>query len=513
MLQPDGAAGPHRAHARGRQHRRLHAAARRPPSQRRLTRRRHNGRDGGATQAGASGHARLVQPGHRRRWSAPSPRRAGAGAGRSSTRWPRCSRSGRSSRSTTARATCAARPRSSSTRSTSCRCSSSREQGKPRSEAYTMELLPTIDGLHWIADNGPKILGDEQDPLPADLLEDEEVVGRVRAARRRRRDRAVELPVVDPVRRGRDRAHVRQRRGAEARLADPADRRADPARVRARRRARGPRARRARRRRGRQRAGRVERRQGLLHGIGRGRPRGRRRRGGAAQGLRARARRQGPDDRARGREPAQRDRGLRVGRLRERGPDVLGHRARLRDARRRRRASSAASSRRRKRLRLGDPASADTEVGPMVSKEQYDLVLRAGRRRRRPPARSCHCGGPVDGRRPARRDLLRARRPDRRHPATCGSCARRSSARSSRSSPSTPRRRRSGWRTTRRSGSAPRSGPTTATKGGGSPAGSSREWSGSTTTCTRTARCRRRGAGRRSRASAARTARTASTSA
>src|SRR5215207_11551420 len=25
----------------------------------------------------------------------------------------------------------------------------SREQGKPRSEAYTMALLPTIDGLHW----------------------------------------------------------------------------------------------------------------------------------------------------------------------------------------------------------------------------------------------------------------------------------------------------------------------------------------------------------------------------
>jgi len=37
-----------------------------------------------------------------------------------------------------------------------------REQGKPRSEAYTMELLPTIDGLHWIADNGPKLLADEK---------------------------------------------------------------------------------------------------------------------------------------------------------------------------------------------------------------------------------------------------------------------------------------------------------------------------------------------------------------
>jgi acyl-CoA reductase-like NAD-dependent aldehyde dehydrogenase len=37
-----------------------------------------------------------------------------------------------------------------------------REQGKPRNEAYTMELVPTIDALHWIADNGPKILADER---------------------------------------------------------------------------------------------------------------------------------------------------------------------------------------------------------------------------------------------------------------------------------------------------------------------------------------------------------------
>src|SRR5688572_26906447 len=36
----------------------------------------------------------------------------------------------------------------------------SREQGKPKNEAYTMELLPTIDGLHWIAEHGPKILND-----------------------------------------------------------------------------------------------------------------------------------------------------------------------------------------------------------------------------------------------------------------------------------------------------------------------------------------------------------------
>ena len=38
----------------------------------------------------------------------------------------------------------------------------SREQGKPRVESYAMELVPTIDALHWIADNGPKILADER---------------------------------------------------------------------------------------------------------------------------------------------------------------------------------------------------------------------------------------------------------------------------------------------------------------------------------------------------------------
>jgi acyl-CoA reductase-like NAD-dependent aldehyde dehydrogenase len=38
----------------------------------------------------------------------------------------------------------------------------SSEQGKPRNESYTMEILPTIDLLHWCAENGPKILADEK---------------------------------------------------------------------------------------------------------------------------------------------------------------------------------------------------------------------------------------------------------------------------------------------------------------------------------------------------------------
>jgi succinate-semialdehyde dehydrogenase/glutarate-semialdehyde dehydrogenase len=37
-----------------------------------------------------------------------------------------------------------------------------KEQGKPRAESYSMELVPTIDGLHWIADHAPKLLRDEK---------------------------------------------------------------------------------------------------------------------------------------------------------------------------------------------------------------------------------------------------------------------------------------------------------------------------------------------------------------
>jgi acyl-CoA reductase-like NAD-dependent aldehyde dehydrogenase len=40
------------------------------------------------------------------------------------------------------------------------------EQGKPRVESYTMELLPTVDSLKWIAENGPGILSDEKQSMP-----------------------------------------------------------------------------------------------------------------------------------------------------------------------------------------------------------------------------------------------------------------------------------------------------------------------------------------------------------
>jgi acyl-CoA reductase-like NAD-dependent aldehyde dehydrogenase len=44
------------------------------------------------------------------------------------------------------------------------------EQGKPRVESYTMELLPTVDALKWIADSGPDILADEKLPMPQAFL-------------------------------------------------------------------------------------------------------------------------------------------------------------------------------------------------------------------------------------------------------------------------------------------------------------------------------------------------------
>ena len=46
----------------------------------------------------------------------------------------------------------------------------SREQGKPVNEAYVMELLPTVDALHWIADNAEDILGDERVKNPQIFL-------------------------------------------------------------------------------------------------------------------------------------------------------------------------------------------------------------------------------------------------------------------------------------------------------------------------------------------------------
>ena len=40
-----------------------------------------------------------------------------------------------------------------------------REQGKPRNEAFSMDVLPTIDALGWIAHAGQEILADEEIPM------------------------------------------------------------------------------------------------------------------------------------------------------------------------------------------------------------------------------------------------------------------------------------------------------------------------------------------------------------
>jgi acyl-CoA reductase-like NAD-dependent aldehyde dehydrogenase len=44
------------------------------------------------------------------------------------------------------------------------------EQGKPRLETYTMELLGAVDALKWIAENGPEILADEKLGFPQMFL-------------------------------------------------------------------------------------------------------------------------------------------------------------------------------------------------------------------------------------------------------------------------------------------------------------------------------------------------------
>jgi acyl-CoA reductase-like NAD-dependent aldehyde dehydrogenase len=45
-----------------------------------------------------------------------------------------------------------------------------REQGKPRNEAFSMEILPTIDALKWISGAGAEILADEKIPMPQMFL-------------------------------------------------------------------------------------------------------------------------------------------------------------------------------------------------------------------------------------------------------------------------------------------------------------------------------------------------------
>ena len=161
-------------------------------------------------------------------------------------------------------------------------------------------------------------------------------------------------------------------------------------------------------------------------------------------------------------------------------------------------------------MRVGDPLEWETEIGPMTSPGQYGIVtellddaVAAGATRL--------CGGPTEV--AACRGSSSPRRSSPTSPTRCGSCARRSSGRCCRSSSSTPSRRRSTSPTTPRSVSAPRSGPATASAASGSAGGCSRGWSGSTTTPSATASASARGAESRTPGWGARTRNSASMSA
>ena len=144
--------------------------------------------------------------------------------------------------------------------------------------------------------------------------------------------------------------------------------------------------------------------------VGRARRRGVR---AAAEGLRARAGRQGPDGRMRGRQPPQRDLGLPLGRLRERRADLLGHRARLR-RRRGGRALHRGRGRGRARPARGRPARLRDRDRADGLARAVRAGARAGRRRRR-QRRDAAVRRARRRRRASRRQLLRAGRADRRH--------------------------------------------------------------------------------------------------
>jgi acyl-CoA reductase-like NAD-dependent aldehyde dehydrogenase len=124
-----------------------------------------------------------------------------------------------------------------------------REQGKPRTEAFTMELLPTIDALHWLARSGTEILADEK-------LDMSQLYFKTKSAAFSYEPLGV-IGVISPW-------------NYPWSIADAADRRSDRKGIRARRPTRGSFAggARARDRRG---ARALERGEGVLHGIRAGR--------------------------------------------------------------------------------------------------------------------------------------------------------------------------------------------------------------------------------------------------
>ena len=99
----------------------------------------------------------------------------------------------------------------------------------------------------------------------------------------------------------------------------------------------------------------------------------------APEGLRARARRQGPDDRARRRAPRARDRRRGVGRVRQRRPDVLGDRAGVRGA--------LGGGSLHRRCHRGGEAAARGRPDELGHRDRPDGVRRAARDRPRPGRR------------------------------------------------------------------------------------------------------------------------------
>ena len=205
--------------------------------------------------------------------------------------------------------------------------------------------------------------------------------------------------MVDPVRRGGDRADVRQRRGAQAGVAHAADRRSGssgcssaPGCPRASCAPCTAAARWARR------------------SSSRARPRSSSRarwRSGAASGVACAERMKGSVLELGGKDPMlvladanlpNAIGGRALGRLRQRRPDLLGHRARVRGARGGRAVHRRRGGRARSKLRVGDPMDWDTEIGPMVSREQFELVRELVDDAVANGA-ELRCGGPAEGRR------------------------------------------------------------------------------------------------------------------
>ena len=285
------------------------------------------------------------------------------------------------------------------------------EQGKPRVESYTMELLPTVDSLKWIADNGPQILSDEKLSMPVFLKSKSakftyEPIGVV----------GVIAPWNYPwsIPFGEVAIALMCGNGVVLKPASLTPLIGERIRQTF------------------EKAGLPEGLIRTVHGGGRigdalvkstaGKifftgsvevgTQGRRRVRQADEGLRPRAGRQGPADRLRRRRPRQRGLGRRLGRLRQRRPDLLRDRARLR----RRRGGGPLPGGRRPRDRAAHrrrPARVDDRDRPDGLRRAGGDRHRAGRRRGEERGQEAH-------RRPDQGQgdegqLHRARRAHRRH--------------------------------------------------------------------------------------------------